>query len=385
TTLNIDNTWTYTLPATKVDSVTYTIKAKATDNVGNIQAAPTTASFTWDTQPPTGVITIEGGAASTPTLAVTITVAATDPAGVIEMSFQNRYASAEAWEPYATSKLWTLRDTGTNPRRVYVRFKDNAGNFTPASDYSMYDDINYLPGASAFMVSKTTLSAVSPPTITEITANGIKLADGVVIAKNPEIKVAIETADPSSLAADYLVQFKIDEAPVQVSSLAKSAVATSMAKDVAAFETTAAPKNLAEGKHTLTVSVTDAAGHEVTKSFFGLTVSSVLLSQIRGNYPNPFAPAKRSETTRIAYDLTEDTDIEINIYDISGRAIRKLSAVAGYKSGSIGAGGAIGYNEVVWDGKDETGNLVANGTYLYIILKKGNSTPLGRSQMAVIN
>ncbi|MDD4179797.1 MAG: Ig-like domain-containing protein, partial [Candidatus Margulisbacteria bacterium] len=147
-TLNADNTWAYTLPTTKVDSVTYTIKTKATDNAGNIQAAPTTASFTWDTQPPTGMIIIEGGAASTPTLAVTITVAATDPAGVIEMSFQNRFASQAAYEDYATSKLWTLKDTGDNPRRVYARFKDNAGNFTPANDYSVFDDINYLPDST---------------------------------------------------------------------------------------------------------------------------------------------------------------------------------------------------------------------------------------------
>jgi hypothetical protein len=70
------------------------------------------------------------------------------------------------------------------------------------------------------------------------------------------------------------------------------------------------------------------------------------------NYPNPFNP-----TTILRYDLPEDTQVRITIYDIMGREIRTLfnnQQSAGYKS-------------VVWDATNDLGQPVSAGMYLYRI------------------
>ncbi|GAB4371757.1 MAG: hypothetical protein Kow0042_14660 [Calditrichia bacterium] len=68
------------------------------------------------------------------------------------------------------------------------------------------------------------------------------------------------------------------------------------------------------------------------------------------NYPNPFNPV-----TTIAFDLPEESNIKLEIYDITGRRIRIL-AEGHYPAGS---------HRVVWDGTDSRGHAVASGVYAY--------------------
>jgi hypothetical protein len=69
------------------------------------------------------------------------------------------------------------------------------------------------------------------------------------------------------------------------------------------------------------------------------------------NYPNPFNP-----TTTINFDLPEVADVKLVIYDISGRKIRTL-----VNNSSV----AAGYKKIVWNGRDDYGNAVATGMYIY--------------------
>ncbi len=73
---------------------------------------------------------------------------------------------------------------------------------------------------------------------------------------------------------------------------------------------------------------------------------------LHGNYPNPFNP-----TTSIRYDLPEASYVSLVIFDILGREIRTLldnREEAGFKS-------------VVWDGKDNFGNGISTGIYIYVL------------------
>ncbi len=72
--------------------------------------------------------------------------------------------------------------------------------------------------------------------------------------------------------------------------------------------------------------------------------------QLFQNYPNPFNPS-----TKIDYFLPTSTGVKLRIFNILGQEIRSL--VNGFQQG--------GYNNVVWDGKDNTGNDVVSGIYLY--------------------
>ena len=79
------------------------------------------------------------------------------------------------------------------------------------------------------------------------------------------------------------------------------------------------------------------------------------------NAPNPFNPQK-GETTDILFYMTDNGRAEINIYSEYGDKIRSFSA----------DNLASGNNYVTYDGKDDKGNILYNGTYLCIIRKKYN-------------
>jgi hypothetical protein len=70
------------------------------------------------------------------------------------------------------------------------------------------------------------------------------------------------------------------------------------------------------------------------------------------NYPNPFNP-----TTTIEYQLPQRGNVEIKIYNSIGEIIKTL--ITGEKE--------AGYYSVVWDGKNDAGNLVTSGVYFYQI------------------
>ena len=73
------------------------------------------------------------------------------------------------------------------------------------------------------------------------------------------------------------------------------------------------------------------------------------------NFPNPFNPE-----TWIPYQLAEDADVTLAIYDSSGRMVRRLNLghrLAGYY--------ADRGNAAYWDGHNEYGEQVASGVYFY--------------------
>ena len=85
-----------------------------------------------DTVPPTGTISINSGAAATPTTAVTLTLSASDASGVSQMKFSNDNTTWSTAESYATTKNWTLT-SGNGLKTVYAKYKDNAGNWSTAA------------------------------------------------------------------------------------------------------------------------------------------------------------------------------------------------------------------------------------------------------------
>ena len=80
------------------------------------------------------------------------------------------------------------------------------------------------------------------------------------------------------------------------------------------------------------------------------------------NAPNPFNPQK-GQKTRIFFEMYEDGKAEINIYSEYGDKIRTISVNNLPK----------GTNEIEYDGKDDYGNILYNGTYLCVLKRNGSS------------
>jgi hypothetical protein len=82
-----------------------------------------------------------------------------------------------------------------------------------------------------------------------------------------------------------------------------------------------------------------------------------------GSVPNPFNP-----TTVIRYVLPQDTEVAVEIYDIRGRAIRRL-----FKGPQRG-----GFQSLIWDGRGDRGTRAPSGTYFAHV-----TTPLGSASERV--
>ena len=85
------------------------------------------------------------------------------------------------------------------------------------------------------------------------------------------------------------------------------------------------------------------------------------------NYPNPFNPE-----TWIPYHLAHDAEVQLTIYNTKGAVVRQLEL--GYQpAGFYTARAKAGY----WNGRNESGELVASGIYFYQ-LRAGDYSALRR-------
>ncbi len=73
------------------------------------------------------------------------------------------------------------------------------------------------------------------------------------------------------------------------------------------------------------------------------------------NYPNPFNPE-----TWIPYNLAREAEVAITIYDTKGTLVRRL-ALGNQAAGYYAARGKAAF----WDGRNERGEAVASGIYIY--------------------
>jgi parallel beta-helix repeat protein len=86
-----------------------------------------------DTEPPTGSLTINDGAATTISPTVKLRITANDPlSGVAEMRFSNDGRTWSDWEGFQSTRSWDLTRFGGSsllgPKTVYAQLRDRAGN-----------------------------------------------------------------------------------------------------------------------------------------------------------------------------------------------------------------------------------------------------------------
>ncbi len=116
--------------------------------------------------------------------------------------------------------------------------------------------------------------------------------------------------------------------------------------------------NLDAGDYKLKVKAWDVFNNLSTETtYFNVVSADELAIRDVYNYPNPFAS---NTTFTFQKNLNNAVDLQIKIYTIAGRLIRKIE--------ELNVEG--NFVKVNWDGRDEDGNQIANGTYLYKLIVK---------------
>ncbi|GAA0890712.1 hypothetical protein GCM10009122_03910 [Fulvivirga kasyanovii] len=123
--------------------------------------------------------------------------------------------------------------------------------------------------------------------------------------------------------------------------------------------------------YTLRVEAEDASGNTSGSEPYSINFEVVFESSITNfyPYPNPF-----SSSTRFIFTLTGSEvpdEIKIQIMTVSGKIVREITQ---NELGPIRIGNNV--TDFAWDGKDEFGDQLANGVYLYRVIVRQNGETL---------
>jgi len=92
---------------------------------------------------------------------------------------------------------------------------------------------------------------------------------------------------------------------------------------------------------------------EENSSHFKRAAETIAIPQefsLAQNYPNPFNP-----TTTLKYDLPQPAEVRLKVVDMQGRHVRTL----------VNQSQPAGRYAITWDGRNEQGQQVASGTFIY--------------------
>jgi len=190
--------------------------------------------------------------------------------------------------------------------------------------------------------------------VMEVTFDGVLPMNGDYIRPNPDVVVKLFDESPLPIAG--IANFKVylnDTLVVNNPGYITSYTAGSGdLKGTVLFQ-----PRLDDGTHYFRFNVLDASDNYAVTPDLEIMVIVESESQLMSfyNYPNPF-----STETPFAFNLTGATvpeELRIKIYTVAGRLVRDLSAQDGTMR--------TGLNRIPWDGRDEDGDALANGTYLY--------------------
>ncbi len=171
-----------------------------------------------------------------------------------------------------------------------------------------------------------------------VTFDGRQIQKGDFVSSTPSIKIFL----PNNLSIQDIRFIELDGTEVPIVQLNEN---TSSKIE---FNPT-----LDDGDHNL--KIVSKNNLIISDNEFKVLATPVILNVF--NYPNPF-----DENTYFCFNLTGSaipSIAKIFIYSVSGRKLKELII----PTPDI----QIGFNRIEWDGKDNDGNILANGVYLYKI------------------
>lgn len=193
----------------------------------------------------------------------------------------------------------------------------------------------------------------------ELTVDGRPLLESGLVASNPSLYIVAQDESGINLQKEKINITLNNQTLPDEQVFIPDSVQQNNVLGITLFP------ELSQGKHLLNISLQDVNGNFSQKEF-ELVVADGFDIHVYGNYPNPF----RDETIFSYFVVLNDDldEFEIRLYTVSGRFIRKIdSDINNRIDDPDGGARRKGYNELVWDGRDERGYEVANGLYFAVL------------------
>ncbi|NNE46741.1 MAG: hypothetical protein HKN37_08780, partial [Rhodothermales bacterium] len=118
--------------------------------------------------------------------------------------------------------------------------------------------------------------------------------------------------------------------------------------------------------HTIIVEAFDATGNPASDNPYQVHFRTQTFVEVERvyPYPNPMSSSTVFAFRLLGADAFSIDDFRLRIYTINGQLVREFDLIedpSTLESGAL----KVGWNKIRWDGRDEDGDLVATGVYLY--------------------
>ena len=223
--------------------------------------------------------------------------------------------------------------------------------------------------------------------VLDVTFDGLHILDGEIVSPRPEIHIRLNDENPYLLMNEEsdTAFFSVFLTPEFSGELIPVNFRNGLGEEVMQFIPANSsdnvssiyyqPEGLEDGVYTLIVIASDKSGNESGDINYRINFEVINESSITEilNYPNPF-----STRTHFVFTLTgsEIPDyFKIEIMTINGTVVKEI-----FKEdlGDLRIGRNV--TDYYWDGRDNFGDQLANGIYLYRVITRNNGSDVKKRE-----
>lgn len=217
----------------------------------------------------------------------------------------------------------------------------------------------------------TVLREESNPVL-DVSFDGEYIFDGDIVSPNPNITIQIRDENPylyktDTSGVDVFLKKPCEGCNAERISLAGDDVVWVAQDEKNPFTIEFTPKELADGIYELRVQGEDASGNPSGTEPYRISFEVINESTVTNfyPYPNPFSTSVQFVFTLTGSEVPDE--IMIRIMTVSGRVVKEIMQD---ELGPLKIGNNI--TDYAWDGRDEFGDQLANGVYLYKVFLRKN-------------
>jgi hypothetical protein len=208
--------------------------------------------------------------------------------------------------------------------------------------------------------------------VLDVHFDGMYIMDGDIVSPNVLIATIVKDENAYSfkkdtVGLDLMIKRPCEGCDFERVSFSNPQVKWFEATAESDFKIEFQPGPLEDGVYTLRVNASDASGNKAGEKPYEVNFEVINESQITNFYPfpNPFSTSVRFVFTVTGAEVPDE--IKIQIMTVTGKVVREIFQD---ELGPVRIGNNL--TEYAWDGRDEFGDQLANGVYIYRVLVRKN-------------